>query len=267
MASTFQKYHGAGNDFILIDNRSGYFHPDKNVIQKMCERRFGIGADGLMLLEKADEYDFSMRYYNSDGNESTMCGNGGRCIVAFARSLGLIDRQTFFLATDGPHLAKILDDGRISLKMQDVEEVRHHQGHDVINTGSPHYIVWVHDPGQVKVLYEGSAIRHDPDISNDGVNVNFVTMAENRHIHIRTYERGVEDETLACGTGSVAAAISAHFRSPSDKSSYIIHALGGDLEVEFREEATGIFRDVWLTGPTQWVFEGKWSSFPNNLSA
>jgi len=257
MAHTFQKYHGAGNDFILLDNRSGTFQPDKNVIEEMCKRRFGIGADGLMLLEKASEYDFSMRYYNSDGRESTMCGNGGRCMVAFARSLGLIDRQTTFLATDGPHQASIQDDGRVSLKMQDINEVRHHQGHDVIDTGSPHYIVWVHDPGQVRVLDEGSAIRHDPDISPDGVNVNFVTMAENGHIHIRTYERGVEDETLACGTGSVAAAISAHLRKPSDKSSYIIHALGGDLGVEFQEDEQGIFREVWLTGPAQWVFEGK----------
>jgi len=257
MAHTFQKYHGAGNDFILIDNRSGSFQPDKNVIEGMCRRRFGIGADGLMLLEKDPDYDFSMRYYNSDGRESTMCGNGGRCIVAFARSLGLIDKHTTFLATDGPHQAKILPDERISIKMSDVIEIRHHQGHDVIDTGSPHYIVWVHDPGQVKVLDEGSAIRHDTDISPDGVNVNFVTMAENGHIHIRTYERGVEDETLACGTGSVAVAISAHLRKPADKSSYLIHALGGDLEVEFREDDQNTFREVWLTGPAQWVFEGK----------
>lgn len=258
MAYTFHKYHGAGNDFILIDNRTGYFQPDKNVIEKMCKRRFGIGADGLMLLEEAAGYDFSMRYYNADGYEGTMCGNGGRCVAAFARSLKLITNQANFLAADGPHQAIILKDKQeISLKMQDVLDIRHHKGHDVIDTGSPHYILWVNDPGQVDVPGQGSTIRHDPDISPDGVNVNFVTMGKNQLIHIRTYERGVEDETLACGTGAVAAAISAHLRSPSDKSSYIIHALGGELRIDFTAEGRETFRDVWLTGPAQKVFEGK----------
>jgi diaminopimelate epimerase len=256
MTQKFHKYHGAGNDFILVDNRDGGFEPDKNTILRMCRRRFGIGADGVMLLEESENADFSMRYFNADGRESTMCGNGGRCIVLFAHARGIVSEKTTFWASDGYHQANVLDAKTVSLKMQDVTQVWQHQGNDVIDTGSPHYVQWVGDPDQVDVYTQGRALRYDPDIFADGVNVNFVKMMAERHIFIRTYERGVEAETLACGTGSVAAAISAHIRNRSDKSSYTLKARGGTLQVDFEDTGDNIFRDVWLTGPAEKVFEG-----------
>ena len=256
MPAHFYKYQGAGNDFILIDNRDGSFRADTSLISSMCQRRFGIGADGLMLLEASGDYDFSMRYYNSDGKESTMCGNGGRCMVAFAHALGLINSSAVFLASDGPHQAKILSNGLISLNMRDVTEIRQHQGNDLIDTGSPHYVIHVEDPSAIDVIREGKAIRYDRNIAAEGVNVNFIHRGEDQHIRIRTYERGVEDETLACGTGSVAAAISAHLRYPSDKSSYLLHAPGGDLQVHFDSQDHHTFTNIWLTGPAAFVFEG-----------
>jgi diaminopimelate epimerase len=256
MPAHFYKYHGAGNDFILIDNRDGSFRADTSTISSMCQRRFGVGADGLMLLEASGDYDFSMRYYNSDGKESTMCGNGGRCMVAFAHALGLINSSAVFLASDGPHQAKILTNGLISLNMRDVTGVRQHQGNDLIDTGSPHYVIHVEDTENIDVIREGKAIRYDKNISEQGVNVNFIRRSADQHISIRTYERGVEDETLACGTGSVAAAISAHLRHPADKPSYILHAPGGDLQVHFDSQDNHTFTNIWLTGPAEFVFEG-----------
>ena len=256
MRAHFHKYHGAGNDFILIDNRDHTFLPNRDEIRSMCRRRFGIGADGLMLLETSGDYDFSMRYYNSDGRESTMCGNGGRCMVSFARSLGLTGQETIFVATDGPHQARILDNGLISLKMKDVTGIRKYQEDDLIDTGSPHYVKHVEDPDKVDVLREGQSIRHDPSISESGVNVNFIHPEDNRHIRIRTFERGVEDETLACGTGSVAAAISTWLRHPADKFSYTIHAPGGNLQIEAEPHGKKSFRNIWLTGPAEFVYEG-----------
>jgi diaminopimelate epimerase len=256
MPAHFYKYHGAGNDFILIDNRDGSFQADIGVISGMCRRRFGIGADGLMLLEASGDYDFSMRYFNSDGKESTMCGNGGRCMVAFAHALGLINSSAVFLASDGPHHAKLLPNGLISINMRDVTEISRHQGNDLINTGSPHYVIHVEDPSAIDVIREGKAIRYDKSIATEGVNVNFIHREENQQIHIRTYERGVEDETLACGTGSVAAAVSAHLRYPSDKPSYLLHAPGGDLQVHFDSQNNHTFTNIWLTGPAEFVYEG-----------
>ncbi|MFW6101370.1 MAG: diaminopimelate epimerase, partial [Bacteroidota bacterium] len=210
MTQHFHKYHGAGNDFIIINNRQGVFPPDKNVIKRLCRRRFGIGADGLMFLETSAEADFYMRYFNSDGNESTMCGNGGRCIVSFAYDQGLIDKKTRFLASDGPHEAVIRDDNLVALKMQDVERVKTLGEHYFVDTGSPHYVRFVDDPEQVNVYEEGRKIRYNSQFSETGVNVNFVSLEEGDQIAIRTYERGVENETLACGTGAVASAISAY---------------------------------------------------------
>ncbi|HKL37846.1 MAG TPA: diaminopimelate epimerase [Bacteroidales bacterium] len=256
MPAHFYKYQGAGNDFIVIDNRDGSFQPGIDVIATMCQRKFGIGGDGLMLLEASGDYDFSMRYYNSDGKESTMCGNGGRCMVAFAHALGLINSSAVFLASDGPHHARILSNGLISINMRDVTEIRQHRGNHLIDTGSPHFVIHVEDTETVDVIGEGKAIRYNKNIAKDGVNVNFIHCREDQHIHIRTYERGVEDETLACGTGSVAAAISAHLRHPSAKSSYILHAPGGELQVHFDQQNKDTFTNIWLTGPAEFVFEG-----------
>lgn len=256
MALHFYKYQGAGNDFIVIDNRGQTFQPDKNTVSGMCRRRFGAGADGLMLLEDSSQYDFSMRYFNADGKESTMCGNGGRCMVAFARARDLIRESTEFTASDGPHQAKILEDGLISLKMNHVSGIDYHQGNTIIDTGSPHYVIHVEDPDTIDVVREGRAIRYDGNISKAGINVNFIRMEDGRNIRMRTYERGVEDETMACGTGSIAAAISAYLKRPADKSSYTIHAPGGTLRVSFVAQKDHTFTHIWLTGPAEFVYEG-----------
>ncbi|MEF8846016.1 MAG: diaminopimelate epimerase [Bacteroidales bacterium] len=255
MSQQFQKYHGAGNDFIIIDNRQNTFTPEKDVIERLCRRKFGIGADGLMLLESSEEADFYMRYFNSDGKESTMCGNGGRCIVAFAYDQGLIDKNPHFLASDGMHEAVIRDDNLVALKMQDVERVRTFDDHYFVDTGSPHYVRFVDDPEKVNVYEEGRNIRYNSQFSETGVNVNFVSLEEGDQISIRTYERGVENETLACGTGAVASAISAYLRSHTDKTSYTVNARGGRLEVTFKPTGNR-FTDVWLTGPAVFVFSG-----------
>jgi diaminopimelate epimerase len=256
MPLRFCKYHGAGNDFILIDNRQHIFQPDINYIARLCERKFGIGANGLMLLEKSQQSDFAMRYFNADGHESTMCGNGGRCMVAFARKLGIIDDKTHFVASDGPHEAFILENKLIALKMQDVSDVRIFPDHLFIDTGSPHYIRFVNNLSKVPVYDEGKKIRKDTSISKGGTNVNFVSLEKDGMISIRTYERGVENETLACGTGAVASAIASYLIANSDKSSYTVNVMGGKLQVNFEAESKNHFSNVWLTGPAEFVFEG-----------
>jgi diaminopimelate epimerase len=255
MTLQFHKYHGAGNDFIIVDNRQETFKPDRNAIAKLCRRKFGIGGDGLMLLEKSGEADFYMRYFNSDGNESTMCGNGGRCIVAFARSLGIIDKQTRFLASDGLHDSVIRDDGLIALKMQDVDTTQNFDEDYFVDTGSPHYVRFVEDLANTPVFEEGRKIRYDNATFPEGTNVNFVAIEREGLISIRTYERGVEDETLACGTGAVASAISAYLRSKTDKTSYLVNVRGGKLQVSFNPSGNR-FTNVWLTGPAEFVFSG-----------
>ena len=205
MKIQFYKYHGTGNDFILIDNRKKEINLDTHQIAMLCDRHFGIGADGLMMLENAAGYDFRMVYYNSDGNESTMCGNGGRCITAFAHKLGLIENHASFVAIDGVHHAKINADKNISLDMIDVTNIEHYEDHLILNTGSPHYITWVKDTDKVDVFYEGRKIRNHERFQPKGININFVQRL-NDGIKVRTYERGVENETLSCGTGVTAAA-------------------------------------------------------------
>lgn len=252
---TFYKYHGTGNDFILIDNRETKVSLSTEQIAYLCHRRFGIGADGLMLLEEAAGYDFRMIYYNSDGRESTMCGNGGRCITAFAKSLGIISNSASFVAIDGPHTATIYDDGLVSLQMQNVSEISLQPDHAYINTGSPHYVLWVDDVASVSVFTEGRSIRHRREYQPNGVNVNFVEKRGGK-LAVRTYERGVEDETLSCGTGVTAAAIAAsgdttgHFVIP-------IETPGGQLQVSFTKNTSNTATDVILTGPAVFVFKGE----------
>lgn len=256
MSLWFYKYHGAGNDFILIDNRQDIFQPDTNRIARLCERKFGIGANGLMLLETNQQSDFAMRYFNADGHESTMCGNGGRCMVAFAKKLGIIDDKTHFVASDGTHQAVIMENKLIALKMQDVSDIRISHDHLFIDTGSPHYIRFVNNLSKVPVYEEGKKIRNDTSISKGGTNVNFVSLEKDGMISIRTYERGVENETLACGTGAVASAIGSYLIAKSDKTSYTVNVMGGKLQVSFEVENKNTFRNVWLTGPAEFVFEG-----------
>lgn len=258
MAFTFHKYHGTGNDFVIIDDRQELF-PDTDValIESICKRRFGVGADGLMLLRNAEGYDFRMVYFNSDGNQSTMCGNGGRCIVQFAHALGLIGDTTHFIAIDGPHEGKVLPDGRISLKMVDVTESSTMGTDHVLNTGSPHYVRFVPSTEQVDVFKEGRAIRRSEPFAAEGINVNFVQVVNDKEVNIRTYERGVEDETYSCGTGVTAAAIAFVQNNHPDMATPIkLNTLGGELFVSLHENE-GAFKDIWLTGPAVKVFEGE----------
>jgi len=251
----FSKYHGAGNDFILIDARK-IFEKEltDHEIKKLCNRRFGIGADGLMLLKSSKDFDFEMLYYNSDGFEGSMCGNGGRCITAFAVQLGIIKNKARFLASDGPHVSSVEQNGLINLKMSDVSNVFEEKGYTFLNTGSPHYIKFVENPDNIDIVTEGRKIRNSEKFIAEGVNVNFVSKYSNG-LYIRTYERGVEDETLACGTGSVAAAIAYYSKDNSIGTNIPVKTLGGKLEISFSETNVG-FIEVYLKGPAVKVFEG-----------
>lgn len=225
----------------------------------LCDRNFGVGADGLMLLEKDEKNDFYMRYFNADGKESTMCGNGGRCISVFAKSLGLgSPEKVVFNSIDGLHEAFFIEeDGEIfvKLKMIDVKEIEEHDDYYFINTGSPHYVKFVEDLEEMDVFEEGQAVRNDPKFAPGGTNVNFVEIFDDE-IFVRTYERGVEDETLACGTGSTAAAIATALFLESDQNNWDIEVMGGNLHVSFDRRDDGTFENVWLTGPAEKVFEG-----------
>jgi diaminopimelate epimerase len=255
----FYKYHGAGNDFILIDDREQKFlETDHQLIQKMCDRHFGIGADGLMLLRNHDEFDFEMIYYNSDGRQSSMCGNGGRCIVSFAHSLGVIRDSCSFLAIDGVHQAKVHDATLISLEMIDVKSIEDYAENTcVLDTGSPHFVQLRKSIDQLDLIFEARKIRYNDRFSEQGININFVEWKDNK-LHIRTYERGVENETLACGTGVTAAAIAMHHWNRSAKA-FQIEAKGGSLEVAF-DVSDNHYSNVWKKGPVRKVFEGRWEN-------
>lgn len=250
----FYKYQGAGNDFILIDNRGGKIKLTTPQVAFLCDRRFGIGADGLMLLELVDGYDFRMVYYNSDGNESTMCGNGGRCITAFAKKLGVTQSKASFIAVDGPHDARIDDEQLVHLSMQDVKQIEFGEDYAILNTGSPHYIQWVNDVAATDVFTNGRQIRNREQFQPKGINVNFVERTS-EEIKVRTYERGVEDETLSCGTGVTASAIAAAGAETGNFQTNI-ETPGGKLRVSFIKDNPGSARHVVLTGPAVLVFEG-----------
>ncbi|TSA26120.1 MAG: diaminopimelate epimerase [Bacteroidetes bacterium] len=321
MNLVFHKYHGTGNDFILIDNRDGTIQLSGDIIARLCDRRFGIGADGMMLMTSRTGYDFGMVYYNSNGHESTLCGNGGRCITAFAHALGIIGNSARFLAVDGEHTSEILkEQGNVTwvrLKMADVPAtscqvprsekrkakseiisgIRHNRHCErgeaaasgiQINTGSPHLVLFVEDAAAIDVVGEGRKLRNDPQFGPDGTNVDFVEIKGDT-LFVRTYERGVENETLSCGTGVTAAALAFAsgqwpvgsgqwaVRSPQSAvrshptsmslrakrsngigdpgSGIIVETLGGKLTVYFRLE-NGTFTDIWLEGPAEFVFEG-----------
>lgn len=252
----FFKYHGTGNDFILIDNRNGEISLSRKEIADMCHRRFGIGADGLMLLQKKAGFDFEMVYYNSDGGESTMCGNGGRCIVQFAADLGIIENEAHFYAIDGEHKAT-LNSESVSLEMIPVKQYEKEQGAWVMNTGSPHYITPVEQIKQINVADLGREIRNSPQFEKEGINVNFTEVLAPNELFVRTYERGVEDETYSCGTGVVAASLADFLDKPDSDKFRILNTLGGKLRVEFDFE-NKVFSNIVLTGPAQFVYKGEW---------
>ena len=251
----FYKYQGTGNDFVVVDNRSQKLdRTDKTIAQKLCDRKFGVGSDGLILIENHEEYDFGMIYFNPDGSQS-MCGNGSRCAVKFVQFLGIIQNKTTFLSTDGVHEASI-DGDIIRLSMQDVAQskINSFPEHFTINTGSPHYVIFASNINDKNVKEEGASIRYSEEFAKEGINVNFVEKQSKDQISVRTYERGVENETLSCGTGVTACAI-AHVLH-GGISPVKIETLGGQLSVDF-ELIDGNAKNVWLTGPAKNVFKGE----------
>jgi len=250
----FYKYQGTGNDFVIIDNRSLFF-PKENteIVKNVCDRHFGIGADGLILLENDAVVDFKMIYFNSDGSESTMCGNGGRCIVAFAHFLGLFSEKTTFKAIDGLHHAEIVND-IVSLQMIDVDEIDVRENHTFLDTGSPHHVQLVENLEDFLVVIAGRKLRNA--YGDEGSNINFVEKINNKTFSVRTYERGVEDETLACGTGVTAVAIAMHKTKLTLEKNITLKVVGGELEVSFEIE-NDIYKNVFLKGPAKFVFHGE----------
>jgi diaminopimelate epimerase len=254
MEIQFSKYQGTGNDFVIIDNRDGSIALSNTQIAFLCDRKFGVGSDGLIMLGTANEYDFSMAYYNADGTEGTMCGNGGRCLVQYAHDHGIVKENYVFIAIDGPHEAKIESNGWIHLKMSDVNAVETGENFFVTNTGSPHYVQLVNDIKQFDVFANGKEIRYNDRFKADGVNVNFIEFHDD-HLFVRTYERGVENETYSCGTGVTAAAITTHLHK-TGAHRVSIHTLGGELAVSFNNQGGGHFNHIWLQGPATFVYKG-----------
>lgn len=247
----FYKYQGTGNDFVMIDNRNETFPVSQAYIEHLCHRRFGIGADGLILLQNGTNYDFRMVYFNADGREGSMCGNGGRCTVRFAEDLGIFKNETKFIAVDGEHTAQANPEV-ISLKMGEVHSLECHTEYDFMNTGSPHYIAYVTDIEAFDVFSEGKKIRYSEEwVKRGGTNVNFVQVIDEETIYVRTYERGVEDETYSCGTGVTASALSTNLRLGM-KSPIKVITKGGNLQVSFQDN----FQNIHLIGPAMRVFEG-----------
>lgn len=255
MKQTFYKYQGTGNDFVMIDNRLQTFNKNNTRhIALLCDRRFGIGADGLILLENHDTLDFKMVYYNADGNQSSMCGNGGRCLVAFAKQLGVISNKATFEAIDGLHHASI-DGDIVKLQMVDVNAVEKHDNHVFLDTGSPHHVQFEENLNDFDIKTEGAKIRYGSPYNDAGSNVNFVKKISNSTFAVRTYERGVEDETLSCGTGVTAVAIGMHKLGETSHNLVNLTVQGGELQVSFDVEDNS-YKNVWLIGPAKFVYSG-----------
>jgi len=253
---TFYKYQGTGNDFIIIDNRNLTF-PKENIslIAKLCNRNFGIGADGLMLIEKSDSYDFKMVYFNADGNIGSMCGNGGRCIVALAYKLNIISSKTTFEAIGNIYHANI-ENNIISLNMNDVNNIELQEDYVFLNTGSPHHVTFEENLTNLNVAEKGKKIREGSPYFKEGTNVNFVEQVNKNTFKVRTYERGVEGETLSCGTGVTAVAIASHQLKKTKQNTIILQTLGGDLEVGFKTN-NNCYTNITLKGPATFVFKGE----------
>lgn len=257
MSMRFEKWHGTGNDFIMVLDREATFHPDKKSIAAWCQRKFGIGADGLIIIRPHDDCDFQMIYYNADGGESTMCGNGGRCAISFANKHGLHDGKCTLMAIDGEHTG-IMGDGLIQLEMNPVASVEEIGEDYRLNTGSPHYVRFDYPGDEPSILEQARAIRNRDEYLRKGINVNFVKLTGPNSLKVRTYERGVEDETFSCGTGVVASAICAYLHQPKTGNTiYGVTTPGGQLQVRFKAAQRTHFSDIWLKGPATHVFSGQ----------
>jgi diaminopimelate epimerase len=258
MALLFSKYHGTGNDFILIDNRRGDVFLKENEIAFLCDRHFGIGADGLILLNQKEGFHFSMTYYNSDGLESTMCGNGARCITKFAHHLGIIAEKASFSAIDGEHLSEIIFSEKgmlIRVRMSDTRIISDSDEGIYLNTGSPHFVSFVEHLAGMDVVSRGRKIRFDESFGPEGTNVDFVQVTP-KGLSVRTYERGVENETLSCGTGVTASVIALAYVSGDTRGNTRVRTPGGELTVSYRQDGP-LYRDIWLEGPAVFVYSGE----------
>lgn len=253
MEIAFNKYQGTGNDFIMIDGRFKTVNISVEQLVKICHRRFGVGADGLIILKQHPEVDFEMDYYNADGSKS-FCGNGSRCAQAFAKELGMIDDESTFIAIDGRHEG-ICSENVFATRMGDVNAIEEIGSDFYLHTGSPHYIRFVDELSSLDVEKEGRAIRNSADFREEGVNVNFVSI-EGQTLRVRTYERGVEAETYSCGTGVTAAAISYLYRQNSYQNYVELNTLGGRLKVFLDRTEKTEFKSIWLEGPAEKVYSG-----------
>ena len=262
----FYKYQGTGNDFVILDNRQNiYSGLTRGQVSLLCDRRFGIGGDGLMLLNLKDGYDFEMVYYNADGGESSMCGNGGRCLVKFAYDLGIRKSIYRFIAVDGEHEAEIDLDGIVSLKMKNVDGIKINHGDFILDTGSPHYVKMISNVMDYDVSKKGREIRNSPQFIDEGINVNYVEQRNDDEIIVRTYERGVEDETFSCGTGVPAAALVC-YHNENGFNDVTVHTKGGKLTVEYDRVNDNHYENIWLCGPADKVFEGQITLFDEAMS-
>lgn len=258
MKIPFAKYHGTGNDFVMIDDRSGlYSGLNKKQIAFLCNRHFGIGADGLIMISGHSESDFRMRYFNSDGNEASMCGNGGRCTIAFAKKLGMIGESCSFDAPDGIHHGTIHKDGTINLSMNSVNEIKPYRDKAFfLDTGSPHLVIFHDSVRELELIPLARSYRYSPDFAPGGCNVNFAERCGEKELMVRTYERGVEDETLSCGTGVTASALALAYQLNLPRGPIKIKAKGGSLQINFLQKDQQ-FSDIILSGPATHVFSGE----------
>jgi len=258
MKLNFTKYQGTGNDFVMLDNlNGGYNNLQIDQIQFLCNRKLGVGADGLIKISRHSDYDFEVEYYNADGSQS-FCGNGARCSVAFAKALGLIEKETSFIAIDGAHKAEISEDGIVRLEMLKVSAFMQLNDDYITETGSPHYVRFYEEGDKVDIVKVGKSIRYSEMFNEEGINVNAVFIEGEREIRVLTYERGVEDETLSCGTGVTACALAYIYRTEKNSNEPItVHTKGGDLSVDVGsfEKGEG-FDGIWLSGPAKKVYDG-----------
>lgn len=252
----FQKWQATGNDFVIVDNRNGIIRDlSSEWISRICNRNFGVGADGFMFIQNHPELDFEMKYFNANGLEAEMCGNGARSIIGFVKNMGIISDSTSFKAIDGLHSGWIIGKDQYRIKMVDVNAIKKNNQGIFLNTGVPHLVIFSEDPEQIEVVKQGREIRYSMEFAPKGTNVNYANYSDDI-LRMRTYERGVENETLSCGTGAVAAAIATEYLNNYDKSTYEVLVPGGKLQVSFERTGKEQFRNIYLEGEAKMVFEG-----------
>ena len=255
MKISFNKFNGAGNDFIIIDNRDNDIKVNSSLVSLLCNRNFGVGADGVIVIKNCKKSDFEILHFTPDGEIGSLCGNGSRCAVSFAHKNKIIENKTTFKAFDGFHNAEILNNNLIKMEMNIISDIIENEYGIWVDTGSPHLVIRSDDTESLNVYNSAREIRYNDYYRDEGVNVNFVEKIDDEKFKIRTYERGVEDETLACGTGSTASAICMNYLNITNKNKITMECKGGNLFVEFNSEEKE-YSKIYITGPANFVFEG-----------